>query len=283
MDNQRRKRPKRSTAKSERQIPEVNYVPPAPVNRQKLLLQILTVAAVVIAFFVCLAVFFRVDMDKCQVSGCDMYQPYTIFESSGIRDGDSLLLLDKTRAAAKIQQALPYVQSVYIQRVMPDTLLIQIVEVKVTFAVQDAQDAWWLISSEGRVVDRASSENHPHKIYGVKLDNPVVGQPAKALEEASDIPQTYTNAQRLSSAVNVMLQLKDSELLGEVASIDVEKMGDIQLWYGSRFQIKLGDATRMERKIHNLAEVISNMASYQSGILDITLKSGDDVVNYIPF
>lgn len=282
MENQRRKRPDRPR-RSQHKAPDVNYAPPAPINRQKLTLQILTVAAAVIAFFACLAVFFRVDMDKCQVSGCNMYQPYTVFESSGIRDGDSLLLLDKTRAAARIHQALPYVQSVEIQRVLPDTLLIRIVEVEITFAVQDAQDNWWLISQEGRVLERASSDDHPHKLLGFRLDAPAVGQQANALEETSDVPQTYTNAQRLSTAIELMSQLKKSELLGNIASIDVEKMGNIQLWYGSRFQIKLGDSTRISRKIENLAEVVSGMASYQSGVLDISMKSGDDVVDYIPF
>ena len=283
MDNQRKKRPQSPRNRAENKAPAVNYTPPAPINKQKFALQILAVAAAVIAFFVCLAVFFRVDMEKCQVSGCDMYQPYTVFESAGIRDGDSLLLLDKTRAAAKIHQALPYVQSVEIQRVLPDTLLIRIVEVTITFAVQDGQDNWWLISPEGRVVDRASSTEHSHKIVGVRLDAPAIGQQAKALEETTDLPQTYTNAQRLSTAVDLMKQLKQNELLGDIASIDVGKMGNIQMWYGTRFQIKLGDMTRLDRKISNLSEVLDTMASYQSGVLDVSLKSGDDVVDYSPF
>lgn len=285
MDKQPRKRRPAPGRKHNASTPEVNYTPPAPINRRTLVLQLLTVVAVVIAIFAGLSAFFRVDENKCQVSGNSMYSPKTIFEASGINDGESLLLLGKSRAAANIIQKLPYVQSVRIGITLPDTVMIEVVEVDVTCTVQDSMDQWWLVSPEGRVVSKANAGTQAdcQVIKGVRILQPTVGAYAKAYEETSDVPVTFTGSQRLEKALKIAAALKEEELLGQIASIDVEKMGNIQVWYSDRFQVKLGQGTRLDEQVAALAQAIAQMDRFQSGVLDVSFENGSDSVGYIPF
>lgn len=76
----------------------------------RLLCFVLICAAIVGA----LVLFFKVD--TISVSGNDRYSRETILAASGVSEGDNLFLLNKYDAAAKITEALPYVESVRLSR-----------------------------------------------------------------------------------------------------------------------------------------------------------------------
>ena len=112
----------------------------------RLLCFVLICAAIVGA----LVLFFKVD--TISVSGNDRYSRETILAASGVSEGDNLFLLNKYDAAARITEALPYVESVRLSRKLPGTLRIDIVECSDPAGIQ--QDGHcWLISPEGKLVD----------------------------------------------------------------------------------------------------------------------------------
>ena len=76
----------------------------------RLLCFVLICAAIVGA----LVLFFKVD--TISVSGNDRYSRETILAASGVSEGDNLFLLNKYDAAARITEALPYVESVRLSR-----------------------------------------------------------------------------------------------------------------------------------------------------------------------
>ena len=76
----------------------------------RLLCFVLICAAIVGA----LVLFFKVD--TISVSGNDRYSRETILAASGVSEGDNLFLLNKYDAAARITEALPYVESVRLTR-----------------------------------------------------------------------------------------------------------------------------------------------------------------------
>ena len=116
-------------------------------------MQLLIMAAVVAAFVMGISVFFKVETIK--VSGAEVYDPWSVREAAGIKEGDSLLTFSRPRAGAQIKAKLPYVKSVRFGIKLPDTVNIIIEEEDVVYAVKDTTGAWWLVSSEGRVVAQA--------------------------------------------------------------------------------------------------------------------------------
>jgi cell division septal protein FtsQ len=289
--NERRRKTVKKPEKKPAQ--EVVYLPPKPFNRNRLLLHLATVAAVVIALVIGITLFFKVDSDKILVSGNAQYSEWDIVQASGLKDGENLLTFNRSAAAARIRLELDYVESVRFGIKLPDTVLIEVNEIEVTYAVKDTKDDWWLISSGGKVVGPAEEEEgrkEPGKVLGIRIADPKVGHPAVADkdqpatdENGNPIPVIHTNAQRLTTALDILQYLELNGILGDAASVDVNNMGDIQLWYKDQYQVKLGDNSQMGYKISMMAQMIAQMDDYQSGVLDLSFTTYPDKGGYRPF
>ena len=92
-----------------------------------------------------------------------------------------------------------------------------------------------------------------------------------------------TGAQRLTAAMQILRALEENDIVGSAASVDVTRIEDIILWYGTRYQVNLGDSARLDYKIACMNDVILQMSDYQSGILDISFTIWPNQVGYTPF
>lgn len=285
--------------------PEIVYTPPKPFDRNRLLLQLGAVAAVVLAVFFSLWLFFKVStvavsnlgsqtVDGVSVSGSGRYSVETVVDASGIRTGDSLLAINKAKVSSQIITKLPYVKSVRIGIKLPGTVNIEIEELEVVYAVAEPDGTWWLMTSEGKLIEKtdAAAASEHTKVLGIELDMPVAGQQAVArelqtgedAEDGSTQPTqivTISNAQRLQTALTILQYLEDGAVLGEVASVDVSDMGDIELQYGQRFEILLGDSTELKYKITLALAAVKQLADHDQGTLDVSFIVREEVV-YTP-
>lgn len=273
--------------------PEVVYTQPGPFNRNRFLLRMATVVAVVLALVFGMSIFFKVDEDKITVSGADKYTAWQVREASGIRDGENLLGLSDARISTKIQAVLPYVKDVRVGIKLPDTVNIEIVEMEVVYAVEDSEGGWWLMSSDGTIVEYtngASAGGHT-KIIGVKLDSPVVGEKAVAKEESitETTPDGQTlvtdthNKEHLDTAITILQYLEANGIIGQAASVDVTDLLELEFWYLGRFQVKLGDTTQLSYKIRSAKSAIDQSGEYETGVLDASFVLMPDKVILTPF
>lgn len=282
-------------AKKAANRPAVTYTQPSPFNLNKLLLQLAVVIAVVLAVVIGLSVFFKVD--RVVVYGNKAYSAWTIQEASGIEGGENLLSFGRTRACGKIITALPYVKNVRIGIKLPDTVNIYIEEFDVSYAIEDANGGWWLMTSSGKIaeqIDKAKSNSYT-KVEGVQLVGPVVGEQAVALEvfvpeatEATGATEvtsplvTVTANDRLQAALLILQSLEDNDIVGEVATVDVSSLYNLELQYGQRYQVKLGDTSQMDKKISEMKKSVAQLNDYQTGILDISYTTWPDGPFYTP-
>ena len=287
--------------RAQKAAPAVIYTRPQAFNRNRLLIQLATVTAVVAAMVLGLSVFFKVE--TITVSGAEAYDPWSIREASGIQEGDNLLTFSRTRASAMIKAKLPYVKDVSFGIKLPDTVNIIVAEEDVVYAIQDQNEQWWLMNSEGGIVEQsnAAKASNYTKILGVTLDSPSEGGEAVAVEAVSaavaatvatdetgtateaTVPVTVTGAQRLNAALEILQALEANDIVGEAASVDVSQLEQITLWYGTRYQVSLGDTTRLDYKISCMSDVILQLSDYQSGMLDLSFTIRTDQVVYTPF
>lgn len=285
---QRRRKPVKKRGQPQ-QAPEVVYTPAPAMSRRKLLLRLLTVVAVVIALLFGMAVFFRVDVEKTTVSGNNKYTAWEILQASGIEDGEGLLSLSRIAACGKIITALPYVKDVRIGISLPDTVRIYVQELPVTYACQSETGTWWLLSSEGKLVEQidATSASNYTVLRGFVLASAHQGGTAQALETSSGggtAPEgestviTVTNAHRLSVALEILQALESCGSIGQVSNLDVSDTGEITMRYGSRFEILLGDDSRLPYKIRFMTQAIAQMAEYQSGVLDVSFRLREEAI-----
>lgn len=294
--NNRRARP--APQRRKRSDANVVYTEAKPFNRNRFILQLVTVAAVVLALLLGLSIFFKAE--KFVVSGCEKYTAYEIRMATGIQDGENLLMLNSAKISGQLLKQLPYVSKVRIQIKLPDTVLIEVEEVDVIYAIQEKNEDWWLIDCSGKVLEKVSAaeaKKYTH-LKGVRLDSPVAGEKAVAEEpvpegttpDGEPIPVTVYGSERLSALLSVLKSLEKNGVLGNVVtSVDVTNIGAIELWYGEpyeeyegRYHVWLGDSTNMDYKIGIMKQTIEQRGESKTGILDIRLNDKTDGATYMP-
>lgn len=275
-----------------RSASKVVYTEAKPFNRNRFILQLVTVVAVVLALLLGLSIFFKAK--NFVVSGCEKYTAYQIRQATGIQEGENLLTINGARVSGKIMTKLPYVKQVRVQIKLPDTVLIEVVEVDVTYAIQAKDESWWLIDCDGKVlesVSAAEAKSYTHLI-GVRLDNPEPGKkgvaeepvPEETTPDGATVPVTVYGSERLNVLLDVLQNLEKRGILGDqVATVDVTSIGDIRLWYGQRYEVLLGNSDNLNTKIHMMSKAITQSSEYQSGVLDVSFTIRPDEVIYTPF
>ena len=290
---------------------DVVYTPPKPFKRTRFLLHLATVVAVVMAVVLGMSIFFKVSTVK--VSGCNTYSQWEVAEASGIEMGSNLMTLSRAQVSGSIISKLPYVDTVRVGIILPDTVNIVITELDVVYAIEDAEGVWWLMNDQGKIVEQTNgvSAKEYTQVLGVRIEAPQIGQQATAWEEGTtaipvtepeetregeetteptSLPETtptvtvgITSAERLRTALTVLQQLSTNSISGMVDSVDVKTLTAIELWYDERFQVNLGDTGQLEYKLGALKATIGQMESYESGHLDLSFKNWTDKVGYTPF
>lgn len=291
---------------------DVVYTPPKPFKRGRFLLRLATVLAVVLAIVLGMSIFFKVESVK--VSGCNKYEVWEVAEASGIEIGSNLLTISRAQIGGSIIDKLPYVNKVRVGIILPDTVNIEITELDVVYSIEDADGNWWLMNSDGKIVEQTNGVTAKTytQVLGVRLQSPQIGQQAVAqeaepttipvdpeageteegtepTEEATQDPAAptiavgVTAAQRLQTALSVLQVLSTNSISGQIDSVDVSNMSAIALWYDERFQINLGDTVQLEYKISALRATIEQMETYESGHLDVSFTNWPDKVGYTPF
>lgn len=283
--------------------PAVIYTQPMVFNSRRLAVQLITVLAVVLALVLGMSVFFKVK--DITVTGANVYSASTIRENSGINIGDNLLTFGRTKACGQIIANLPYVKSARIGIKLPDTVNIEIEEEAVTYSIQDQDGVWWLINSDGKVVEQSSTTNAKNytQVLGVTLYLPQPGEQGVATEQApvptdsSDptdpsaptaetVPVLITGMQRLNAALQILQALELNDIVGDAASVDVSQLQDIILWYGTQYQVNLGELNGtkpIEYKIAYMKSAVMQMSDYQTGVLDVSFTTWPDQIGYTPF
>lgn len=272
--------------------PEVVYTQPGPFNRNRFILQLATVVAIVLALLLGMSIFFKVDKAKIQVNGTNKYTPAIIVDASGIKDGDNLLTLSEAQISGKIMAKLPYVERVRVDIKLPDTVLLQIVEADVVYSAESTDGSWWLLRSDGKITEKTNAADAEQytKLMGFKLQSPAKGEQAIAAEpepevdeEGQTIPVTVLGSERLQTALTITQYLEDNSFIGDAASVDVSNMANLELWCGDRYQVVLGDTTQLSYKIRCLRATVDQMKDYERGKLDISFEVMPDQVVYTPF
>lgn len=300
MKEQVQNKPRRSVSRPQRPAKPVVYTQPKVFNRNRLLIQLVSVVAVVVALIMCLSIFFRVK--TITVTGANAYSAWAVREASGIQEGDYLMTFSKARACAKIKAELSYVDRVRIGIKLPDTVNIVIEEIDVVYAIQDSDGIWWLMTSDGLIMEQADSAKAGEftKVLGVKISQPEPEKQAVAYQELPEAgaaaqettpegetvgptPLIVTEQQKLYAALEILRALELNEVVGEAASVDVSDLTRIELWYGTRYKVNLGENVDMDYKIACLKYTVNSLSDYDSGELDISFTTWKEQVTYTPF
>lgn len=232
------------------------------------LLSMLVICAAIVA---AITLFFKVE--TIEISGQERYTAQQVKAVTGIQAGDNLVLLNKYEIAAGIIDALPYVEEIRINRVLPDTLRIEVRECGTPLAlVQD--DAAWLISPRGKIVEqeKAVAAKNYASISGCQLLAPSVGtQMAFATEYSS----------KHSSLLALLEALGEAGMLEHLDGVRLDDLQVLRMDYAGRFTVELPYGADYPYKLRFLQEVLSREEIQDNMTGTFNMTRDDGKVNFI--
>lgn len=188
---------------------------------------VLILAAVVAAC----TVFFRVD--DVVVQGNRRYTAQEIIDVAGVKTGDNLFALRSAKLSRELRGRLPYIRTVSVRRMLPDTLVITVTEGSAVAAVA-YEGAWWLMDADGKLLEQTASPGGVSVVTGITPLAPAVGTYLAAGEEHSD---------RVERLKELLGALSENGLADKLEGIDLTEDYQVSFEYASRFSVHLSSTT----------------------------------------
>lgn len=235
--------------------------------------RIFIMGAVVLAMVLSMVIFFRVQ--NVLVTGNHYYSAEEISKAASISQGDNLLTLSRGQIAGNVIARLPYVKSVRVTRQLPDSVVIRVTEYEATYAIQDTTGAYYLITAGGKVTEPVSEREAKGHILvqEITINPPTIGEmlTLKVPEGKEAEAQTWRTA-----LLSLLQEIEGAELTKEIASVSVPSAYQLSLWYGDRFNVRLGNSTQLAYKLEFLKVVVAEQKDYVSGSIDLSLNEGNE-------
>lgn len=230
-------------------------------SRSGVLGKLLVTLAIVAAIVLGIAIFFRVH--TVEIQGNDIYSQEQIVQVSGVEPGDNLLMVNRGAVTGNIKARLPYIQDVSVGLVLPDVVVIKVVESEIAGLVKAENGGSWYINTLGSVLGSSVDDftGQVIEITGVTVTEPQVGQDARASEE---------QAENLEAALQVIGAMEGTGLIDQVTSIDVTESFDIHIWCGEQYEVLLGGTEELAYKIQYFQAVLEQLEPFQTGTIDLT-------------
>lgn len=227
------------------------------------LYKVLSVMLVAAAVVLACVVFFRIN--SVEVSGNVHYTAEEIIEASGIEIGDNLVGLSRSRVSAAICTKLPYVENVNIRKVLPDKVVLRVSE-RVAAASVETAEGRWLISAQGKLLEKDGGAVRSVIIYGLTAVGPY---PGGMIQVAAEEKNT------LSYVKELLAQLESHGWLGQCTALDCSAATSVLLNYGI-YQVKLprgGDYDYCLRLTESALDS-GKIPEGVGGVLDLTVADG---------
>ena len=234
--------------------------------RFQTLYRLLSVLAISSAILMAITLFFRVD--AVVIEGNQRYTEEEVQLAAGIQAGDNLFLLNKYHVAGGIVEALPYIEEIRIDRIMPDTISIQVKESLSPLAiVQDG--SVWLVSASGKIVDQlpASVVEQYGTISGCQLLAPSVGT-----RIAMDVEYTT----RRDTLLSIMAAFENAGLLKDLNAVRLDDLDTVYVDYANRFTLRLDYGADYPHKLRTLKAALASgkIQDNMTGTFDMRGNSG---------
>lgn len=224
------------------------------------LLSILLIAAAVVLACV---VFFRVN--SVEVTGNVRYTAAEVIAASGIKMGDNLVVLPRSRVSAAICANLPYVESVSIKKALPDGVVLVVTE-RVAAASVESAEGRWLVSAQGKLLELDKGAVETIRITGLTAVGPYPGGMIQAAE-GQEATLRYVG--------ELLGELEGRGLLAQCTALDCSAATSMTLDWGIyRVKLPRGGDYSYYLSLTQAALDSEKLPEGVPGTLDLTITEG---------
>jgi len=219
---------------------------------------------------------------EIQVEGVSAYKTDVIIKASGLATGDNLMFINPQNISLNIRRELPFVKEANVSRVLPDKVLIEIVE-SVAIARITSAGIQYVVDSGGRVLASAyggdgeeiviseisGDFNSLIEIRGLEIEETELGNTLKSVFGAET---------KLQYVQDILIALERDGLADEVSYLDVSNIVNVFFGFKGRYKVVLGGGAglRPSNIRHNLVRLVESIPiieqSYPNTPGDINLS-----------
>ena len=211
--------------------------------------------------FAVLSVTVLFPVKSVSVSGSKIYTPSEIVKAGKITQSTNLLILSEEKLTEKIRTTLPFVDSIKLEKKLPDSL-----SIKVTDATEELcysyKDKYYTVSRKNYVLK--SYDALPEGLTEVKIGkiDCVPGKQIKIHDE---------NAKKTCDKIFEVFRDKGVK----INSVDTSDTLNITMKIDDRFEVKLGGISHMENKCNHLLAMIKNIEEDAAGTINLSMWTPD--------
>ncbi len=214
---------------------------------------------VIVAIFG-VSVFFRVA--AIEVTGAERYTVEQILSVSGIKTGDNLFFIDNNNTARTIRSKLPYLSEVVVEKEMPDTVKITVVESR-AMAVIRYDSEWWVMDQAARVLEKTDNLGAADKIQ-------ITGLTIAALGIGETIVVDSGEQTKFKYLTDVLYAIESAGITDMVTMLDVSNIANIKFDYMERFTVTLGSGEEADKKLALLLSGVAKLEDTDEGRIDVS-------------
>ncbi len=237
--------------------------------------RLVIMAGVVVAVLLSMIIFFRVD--NIVVRGSSYYTEEEVVQVCGVATGDNLLTLSRGKISGSIMAPLKYVESVKVERQLPNTLVIYVTESKPRYAVQDTRGDYFLMTAGGKIVEQISASQAKEftVVQELVIQPPAIGEEIQIYAESG--AESKASGQ-LTAMKTLLTAIEEANLGRHIASVQIPSSYKISLWYEDRFLVELANTSKIDRKLEYLKIVVEKQEAYVTGTVDLSFRDGEKAI-----
>jgi cell division protein FtsQ len=217
------------------------------------------VVVVVAAIFV-MSLFFRVE--DIQVVGNTHYTAEEIIRAVDIEEGDNLFFFDRFAAVGRAFSKLPYIESVTVERSLPNRVVITVDETT-ALAYLELGDEQWTLDHNCKVLGKAAAGEAETLIA-------VVGMHPGTLMIGEIMETEDGSTETVEYLAEILDQIEARGMADLVTRVDFSKPNSPEFDYGGRFTVVLGRRDQVERKFGMFVNVLGKLKAGDVGVIDVS-------------
>ena len=217
-----------------------------------------------------MGVFFRVQ--TIEVEGALEYTPEQIIDASGIGEGDNLFFINHVAAGSRIIANLPRIENAWVERQLPNKLIIHVEEsYSLAYVTWEGQN--WSITANCKLLQALATPEEMAGLIQVLNVTPLSPEAGAfmAVEPDEELKLAYLK-EMLSS-------IQELGIVQNVSMMDLANAASPTFRYLDRFTVRMGPNNNTGYKLRMLMSAVQTMAADETG----TFNLSDGVhVYYVP-
>lgn len=205
----------------------------------------------------------KFSIESIVVKGNYKISKELITNTSGIIIGENIFRV-KTSDGEKEIKTLPYIKDVKIERKLPRTININVLE-RVEIVQMKALSSYMLIDNEGYILEFVDSKNENlPTLVGFDINNVIPGDNIYKFESGKELEE--------------LLSMDNHIILSKISEIIYESKDDINIIVNNGISVAFGPLDNVKYKLRYLNEILIDIEKRQLPVKMILMNKGENPI-----